>query len=375
MTARRIRVDQLLPAAHVRDATGDAALHLAAGLERAGFDAGIYALTIDRELAGRVLPLRAFEPPGTSDVTILHYALASPLDSKLLECAGKRVIVYHNLTPPELLLPLCPEVARLTKVGRDQLIELARSDRVDLAIGVSNYNTADLRSVGFSRTTTLPLPIDLARYDVDSGPVLAEQLAWPGQVFITVGRLSPNKRIEDFLRVAAYYTRFIHPSSRFYVAGGGKGMGAYTTALVDLFRQLELNNRVVLLGRVSHRDLVTLYRAADAYLCTSAHEGFCAPLIEAMHFGVPILARHAAAIPETLGDAGVTYTGDDPAGVAEALSVLADDQILRTQLRRNAKRRIEHFAPDAVIPRWTRTLAGLAGLQATAPSGAPEAVP
>lgn len=373
MTARRIRVDQLLPAAHVRDATGDAALHLAAGLERAGFDAGIYALTVDRELAGRVKPLREFEPPGNADVTILHYALASPLDTKLLECAGKRMVVYHNLTPPEMLLPLCPEVARLTKIGRDQLIELASSGGVDLAIGVSEYNTADLVSVGFSNTATLPLPIDLSRYDVESEPVLAEQLAWPGQVFITVGRLSPNKRLEDFLRIAAYYNRYVHPSSRFYIVGGGTGLGAYTTALADLFHQLELDSRVVFLGRVSHRDLVTLYRAADAYLCTSTHEGFCAPLIEAMHFGVPILARHAAAIPETLGNAGVTYSDDDPARLAEALWVLADDQRLRAQLRRNARKRIAGFAPEAVIPRWIGAIGELAGLPHAASSRAPEA--
>ena len=362
MTARRIRVDQLLPAAHVRDATGDSALHLAAGLERAGFEAGIYALTIDRELAGRVKPLRAFEPPGSTDVTILHYVLASPLDNTLLNCAGKRVIVYHNLTPPEMLLPLCPEVARLTKIGRDQLVELARSEGVDLAIGVSEYNTEDLRRVGFSRTTTLPLPIDLQRYDVESKPVFAEQLAWPGEVFMTVGRLSPNKRLEDFLRIAAYYNHYVHHSSHFYIVGGGKGMEAYTTALMNLFYELDLTNRVVFLGRVSHRDLVTLYRAADAYLCTSVHEGFCAPLIEAMHFGVPILARHAAAIPETLGDAGVTYSDDDPARVAEALWILCHDQPMRARLRNNARRRIAHFAPGTVIPRWISALAELAGV-------------
>ena len=376
MTARRIRVDQLLPAAHVRDATGDSALHLAAGLERAGFEAGIYALTIDRELAGRVKPLRAFEPPGSADVTILHYALASPLNKTLLDCASKRVIVYHNLTPPEMLLPLCPEVARLTKTGRDQLVELARSEGVDLAIGVSEYNTADLCRVGFSRTMTLPLPIDLQHYDVESEPVFAEQLAWPGQVFMTVGRLSPNKRLEDFLRIAAYYNRYLHPSSHFYIVGGGKGLGAYTTALMDLFDELDLINprctscprsgcrRVVFLGHVSHRELVTLYRAADVYLCTSVHEGFCAPLIEAMHFGVPILARHAAAIPETLGDAGVTYTDDDPARVAEALWVLSHDQPLRARLRHNARRRIARFTPGAVIPRWISALAELAGVPA-----------
>ena len=367
------RVTQLLPAAHTGDATGNSALYLAAALREVGYEAAVHALTIDEGMRGSVHPLEALAAPGPADLTLLHFAIPSPLSKLLLKTDGTRAIVYHNLTPPEMLLPLCPEVARLTKIGRDQLVELARSGGVDLAIGVSEYNTADLARVGFSSTTTLPLPIDLARYDVESEPVLAEQLAWPGQVFLTVGRLSPNKRIEDFLRIAAYYNRYVHSSSRFYIVGGGTGLGAYTTALMDLYRQLELNNRVMFLGRVSHRDLVTLYRAADAYLCTSAHEGFCAPLIEAMHFGVPILARHAAAIPETLGNAGVTYSDDDPARVAEALWVLADDQLLRGQLRRNAQRRIAGFSPEAVIPRWITALAELSGRPAPASSSAPGA--
>ena len=71
-----------------------------------------------------------------------------------------------------------------------------------------------------------------------------------------------------------------------------------------------------------------------------------------MHFGVPILARHAAAIPETLGEAGLTFTDDDPATLAEMMHVLATDAATRERLIANGHERVARFAPDAVMRLW-----------------------
>ena len=87
-------------------------------------------------------------------------------------------------------------------------------------------------------------------------------------------------------------------------------------------------------------------------MCTSEHEGFCAPLLEAMHFGVPILARHAAAIPETLGEAGLTFEDDNPATLAEMMHLLATDAPTRERLIANGRQRVAMFAPEVVIQRW-----------------------
>lgn len=355
------RVDQLLPAAHAGDATGDAARHLATALEAAGYRAGLYALTVDADVRDRVRPFEEFPDPGPDDVTILHFALPSPLTDALLACDGHRMLVYHNLTPPEMLAEHAPAVARLTAEGRRELGRLARSGRVELAVGVSRYNTADLDRTGFVATATLPLPLDLSRYDVEPDPVLARRLAEAPRIVLTVGRLAPNKRLEDFLRVAAYYLRYIDADTRFVIVGGGRGLEGYRDALERLAEELGLDERVRFTGRVPHADLVAWYRAADVYLCTSAHEGFCAPLLEAMFFGIPILAREAGAVPETLGDAGLTFADPDPAAVAELVHVLATDAQLRQHLKERARRRLDLFLPEAVTGRWVGAIRALVG--------------
>lgn len=354
-----MRIDQLLPAAHPGDATGDAARALAGALRRAGHQADIYALDVDPPLRSVVRPFRDFPSPGPGDVTVLHFTLPSPLSQTLASCSGHRVLVYHNLTPPELLLPHCPEIARLTALGRRELRRLAAEGAVDLAIGVSRYNTGDLAAAGFPTTATLPLPLNFDRYDTEPDPLLAECLSGGGPTFLTVGRVAPNKRIEDFLKLAAYYLRYITPRARFVVVGSTSGLEAYARSLTGLHAALGLDQRVIFTGRVSLAELIAYYRAATAYVCTSAHEGFCVPLLEAMKFDLPILARRAAAIPETLGNAGILVDSEDPAEWAELLQLVSEDAGLRARLRQRGRERLASFDGDRVAARWRAALEAL----------------
>lgn len=346
------RVTQLLPAAHMGDATGNSALYLAAALRDVGYEATVHALTIDEGLRGTVHPIEALTAPAAGDLTLLHFAIPSALSRILLQSNGTRAVVYHNLTPPELLLPFCPEVAELTARGAVELNELAVSGRIEVAIGVSDFNCAGLRAAGFENPRTLPLALDLSQYDVESDPIVAAQQAASPTTFLTVGRIAPNKRLESFVRAAAYYVDHIDPHAQFVIIGSDRGLERYSDALAELATGLRLDGRLRWSGRVPLADLVAWYRSADVYMCTSEHEGFCAPLLEAMYFGVPILARHAAAIPETLGEAGLTFENDNPATLAEMMHLLATDAPTRERLIANGRQRVAMFAPETVIQRW-----------------------
>src|SRR5207249_438707 len=92
--------------------------------------------------------------------------------------------------------------------------------------------------------------------------------------------------------------------------------------------RLGVADRVHFLGHVDDAALRAAYRAADALVIPSVHECFCIPAVEAMAAGVPVVAARAAALPETVADAGLTFTPDDPADLARQLRRLFDNAAL-----------------------------------------------
>jgi glycosyltransferase involved in cell wall biosynthesis len=91
----------------------------------------------------------------------------------------------------------------------------------------------------------------------------------------------------------------------------------------------------------------------------SEHEGFGAPLVEAMLSDVPVLAYRAAAIGETLGDAGVQFTEKRLDEIAEMAERLARDQSLRSGVIQGQRARLAAFEPAAIEARLRRHLEDL----------------
>jgi glycosyltransferase involved in cell wall biosynthesis len=92
-------------------------------------------------------------------------------------------------------------------------------------------------------------------------------------------------------------------------------------------------------------ELAARYRAAHAFLTLSEHEGFCIPLLESFHFGLPVIARPVGGIPEVAGDAALLADDEDLAVVAELLHLAVTDEALRGELRRRAAARLAAYAP------------------------------
>ncbi len=75
----------------------------------------------------------------------------------------------------------------------------------------------------------------------------------------------------------------------------------------------------------------------------SEHAGFCIPLLEALHHGLPVVALGAAAVPETLGDAGVVLAEKDPVMVASGVARVLGDAGLRERLAAAGAARLADF--------------------------------
>jgi glycosyltransferase involved in cell wall biosynthesis len=352
-------VNQWVPAAHRGDAIGDSARRVREMLRRAGHQSDIYALTIDEVLRGDVLP---FSDPGSraGDITIFHFALPSPMSEAFRSLGGVRILQYHNITPAGFFAPYDPQLFRLAALGREELASLA--GQVDLALGDSEFNRLELEELGFVRTGVFPIAVDTER--ITRGPRLPalENILSDGLINILfVGRIVPNKRIEDHIRLAEQYKRYIDSYYRFIFVGRYDGLPRYYNAIRAMILQYRmLPDRFLFPGAVTDGELAAYYRWADVYVSLSEHEGFCVPLVEAMAADVPVLAYAAGAVPETLGGAGLVFAPRDLEFAAEMVGSLVYDRDVRTDIIQGQRRRLADFALPRVESRLRDVLAEFA---------------
>ena len=328
------------------DAISNDVLEIDARLRAWGLETAIYAQHIAPELAARAQPdeslIRQLGSP--DEHLIYHYSIYSPNLRQFRAARGRRLLIYHNITPPQFFHGWDAQIEMQCDIGRRALSGLVGCD---LALGVSDYNRRELIAAGFAAERTGILPIFLTqRSNVAAAEDLLGRLREPGVVnWLTVGRVVPHKAIEQVIRVFYVYQGCISPQAHLH-AVGSRYVRAYAQALDDLVVSLGLAQHVTFSGCVSEAALAAYYQTADLYITASLHEGFCVPLIECMHYGVPALARKAGAIPETLGSSGVLFTGLGYEQVAEMAHLMVTDELLRAQIIRRQKERLQALGPE-----------------------------
>ena len=303
-----MQIDQVLVSASVGDAITNAAFELRAVLRKLG-PSQIYARYYDPVLHGEVLPLDSYahRPGGRPDVDIIcfHASIGEPEVRSFLRGRSERlVLVYHNISPASAFRDHDPAFAALLDAGRDELVELA--PRTGLALADSEYNAAELRQLGYRDVRVSPLVL---RFDqllaTEPDDLMAHHLQHrvEGPLVLFVGQLLPHKRPDLLIEAFHILATYLVPDVNLMLVGAGR-LPAYRRALDHFIFELNLAQASIV-GSVSDAELAAFYRRADLFVTASEHEGFCVPLVEAMAFEVPIVARTNAAIPETVADAGI----------------------------------------------------------------------
>jgi glycosyltransferase involved in cell wall biosynthesis len=353
-------VNQWVPAAHRGDAIGDSARFVREMLRRRGHQSDIFALTMDDDLRDDVLPF-GDASAHAGDVTIFHFALPSPMTQAFARVRGVRILQYHNITPASFFAPYDPMLFRLAALGRQELTSLA--GRVDLALGDSEFNARELEGLGFRETGVMPIAVNTDRITRAPRRPALERILSDGLINILfVGRIAPNKRIEDHIRLAELYKRYVDSYYRFNFVGRTDVVPRYYAQIRALVAELQmLPDRFWFTGAVPDEDLGAFYRWADVYVSLSEHEGFCVPLVEAMAADVPVLAYAAGAVPETLGGAGVLFTPKDLELAAEMMGMLVYDRPVREGVIDGQRRRLAAFAPAAIDARLGEVLGRITG--------------
>ncbi|MEW6369111.1 MAG: glycosyltransferase family 4 protein [Acidobacteriota bacterium] len=340
---RRMQVHQILTALSYGDAIGDDTLAIQRILREAGYESDIFCQLYHPRMANFVRKYEDYPKISSPEhVVVFHFSIGSPVSHMVPHLPDRKILIYHNITPMHFFLDTNLVLARLCHSGRKELRAFA--DRVDLALGDSEYNRRELEELGFARTGVLPIIMDFSKFDRPS-PTPRRLHGDDGYTFLFVGRVIPNKKIEDVIRVFHLYQRHINPQCRVFIVGDHRGFERYYWSLKDFVHQLGVR-KVVFSGHVTNEEIAAYYRMSDVFLCMSEHEGFCVPLIEAFHFDMPVIAFASSAVPYTLRDAGVLFDDKDFAAMAEMAELLRIDSGFREQVLQGQREVLADYHPS-----------------------------
>ncbi len=338
-------VHQFVPTVAAGDGVTHSALYTRRLLRQLGCESTLYSHRPPFELRGEVVDLHLFDGEHC-DLLLVHHSMGHDLETWLARQPCRKVLVYHNITPPHYFAEGTEHHFFAVK-GLDQLA--AWRDGFDAAIGDSPLNSRALMELGYGNVTTLPLLVDFARFGGEAAPPPWRDWLRGRPVLLSVGRISPNKR-QDLLVDALAWLKRLAPRDPcpLLVLAGSATDAAFDKRVRQRVRHWGLDTDVVVTGHIEEAQLQWLYRHATLYWCASEHEGFGMPLIEAGHYRLPTVAFASSSIPDTLGESGLLIEDSDPRALAAATRALLADEDLRRALGDGAARNLARFAEPRV---------------------------
>jgi glycosyltransferase involved in cell wall biosynthesis len=341
-------IHQLLPDVAYGDAISNHAIAIRDQLRQLGYSSDIFCKRRADQLTDEALLLDEAQPDSDAAL-IYHYGIGSDVTAVAIAHDGPKALVYHNVTPATYFTRYRPGFSWMLEVGRISLKRVAQYFR--LSVGVSAYNAAELASYGFKSPGVLPIIINPDRWNIEPASELLARLQDGRTNVLFVGRIAPNKKQERLLEAFAHY-RKLDQNARLIIAGESRSFDPYFQHVLEKCRQLNLNGHVEFTGQLDESALLAYYQTAHLYWSASEHEGFAAPLVEAMWFDVPVLALGETAVPETLEHAGMMYDNHEPLDqvASRAVDLVRDASFRRDVIEKQRLRRRD-FTPAAVAPR------------------------
>ena len=334
-----MNIVQLAGAVAFGDAIGNHIALLDRRLKERGYQASVYAMGIHEKRSDITRHIDQMPRLAGDDVMLYHMSHSTPMNQLLKTEQCRKIMVYHNITPPDFFRNFDCVSAESMAAGLQEVRELR--PYVDACVAMSEYNKRDLINMGYDPDKIWVMPsylIPFEDYQKEPEPEILRQYSdgWTNILF--VGRVAPNKKHENIIRAFAWYKKHINPNSRLILIGA-EYTPLYSQALRSYVSHLGVPD-VIFPGHISFSAIVAFYKCASVFLCMSEHEGFCVPLIEAMYFNVPVIAYASSAIPDTLGGAGILMDTREPAAVARMMETVRTDLVLRAALIERQRARL-----------------------------------
>jgi glycosyltransferase involved in cell wall biosynthesis len=336
-----MNIHQLLTSYSYGDAIGNEALEIRDFLRTRGYVSEIFAQFYHPRYAGQIVNYREYDSYSDKDnIIIYHFSIGSPVTRKFLQAPDRKVIIYHNITPHHFFLDYHRVLAKDCFKGRVELRSLA--GKVDLGLGDSQYNEQELKDAGFPNTGVLPLVMNFEKFEIPAAPVLKELFDDGKSNIIYVGRIIPNKKVEDVIKSFHLYQKYFNPASRLFIVGEYRGFERYLSALHHLVAKLGVKN-IHFTGHVPENELISYFKLAHLYIHMSEHEGFCAPVPESFYLNIPVIAFNAGAVMETMNNGGLLVNRKDFIRIAGLMDRVLTDTKLKEKILASQQKALKKY--------------------------------
>lgn len=339
-----MKIIQMIETLTTGDGMGNHTLRTHEILKEAGYDVITYSLNSAIPFSDDFRIYTDDIKISHEDIILLQFGIFGPLAKKIQSFPCRKILVYHNVTPPHFFAGYDMRSYKLTKEAEKIVDIWGRQDFFDEVLTFTRYNKECLLNAGFSDNRITVFDGYLMPYLVDhSCSFLKEKHDINDRVtnVLFTGRITPNKRQTDVLEAFAYYQKHFNPSSRLIIAGSGLDT-KYGKEVKQYAEGLHCKN-ICFTGFIKDEELQAYYNEADIFLCMSEHEGFCIPLVEAMKNNIPIIAYSAGAIPDTLGNAGVLLKEKNPVLTAMWMNEITVNKKIREELINSGQKRMRDF--------------------------------
>ena len=346
-----MRVIQVLTTLSFGDAVGNDTVALQNVLDEMGFNSSIYAENIDPRLKkNNVEYIDKIGNLKDEDVIIYHLSTGTDLNYWIKKQKCRKIMIYHNITPPYFFREYNKGSQLLCEMGYEQVKLL--NDTFDVIYADSEYNMQELRKMGYKcDIKVLPILIPFEDYGkVPNRKVISKYDTKDCVNIVFVGRIAPNKKQENVIKTFYEYHKNYNINSKLFLVGSYSGLENYYQRLVDYYQALGLtNDDVIFTGHIKFDEILAYYKIADIFLCMSEHEGFCVPLVEAMCFNVPIIARDTSAIGYTLENSGVLLKDNSLLEYAGMINYLIENKEFRERVVERQRERLKEYSNKKVI--------------------------
>lgn len=325
------RVIQIVSSLNFGDAVGNDVIAIKNALKEKGYITEIFVESIHHKIApGTAKYLSKMPELNENDIVIYHLASQCNISEMIKKMPCKKILRYHNITPPAFFGGYDSNAVKVTTKGLAQVRELAK--HIDHCFAVSEFNKNDLISMGYNCSfTILPILIQFEDYAKKPNQNVIDKYSDGKKNFLFVGRMAPNKKVEDVIKAFAYYKENYDKDARLFLVGSYNERDKYYQFLNKTISELKVKD-VIFPGHINFDEILAYYTISDIFLCMSEHEGFCVPLVEAMYFKVPIIAYDSSAIASTLNGSGILLKEKSEKIVTEEINRILENDEFRLDL-------------------------------------------